>query len=195
MNPRILFALALLFSSCGLLGITSSDNHYITDPDQREEVLSKLENTPQAKYQDSLIARIQAATVTIPPDLVATTLIILTYDTYMDYLHAHHNKLNPNDTVWLKKSYSRYEKNKTKFFKNPKYKVVYADQKTYETFDPITYRYVLKQTVRYDYDRETMSMSSDGTGVGYVMTVVNYLYDRQTGAVFREIEDYKAFEK
>ena len=190
-----LFA-AFALSACGILGITTDNDPAITDPAVREEMLTNYENTPLAKHQDSLLAKIDAATVTIPPDLSGTILLIETYD-YEAYVNTLNIKYHRPDSAKLKKRFLRYSKNiaKKKLLKNQRYRTVYAARKTYATFDPAAYRYVLRETIRIDADRDHLTVHESGFVAPFVATAIYYLYDRQTGAVFREIKDLDVLEK
>ncbi|TXH23719.1 MAG: hypothetical protein E6Q96_11285 [Cyclobacteriaceae bacterium] len=197
MNPRLLVLIVLTLSSCGLLGISMGPpDPVVTDPLLRAQVLDSYE-TPLSKYQDSLLVKIDAAKQVIPTDLAQTTLIIETHSEYQLYVRTFSVKYHRPDSARLKKEFLRYSKGiaKRKFLRNPKYKTVYADAKAIAALDPAQYRYALKATVRTNIDLESVTVHESGFVAPMTATSVYYLYDRQTGAVFREIKDLKVLEK
>lgn len=185
---------AFALSACGILGITTDNDTVVTDPEFREQLISKFENTPEAKSNDSLIAKIDLASTAIPSDVAQITLVIETYD-FAAYSRTFYNKFRVIDSAMLKRWFAKYDKKKLKTLKNPLCKTVYADRKTYETYDPVVFRYVLKRTTRHDYERDQLVVTNAGRVYPYVIREIFYLYDRQTGAVFREIKGLKILEK
>lgn len=197
MNPKKLFLFpTLLLSSCGLLGIATTNDPNVSDPAKRDAMLTQMENTPLAKCQDSLLAKIDAATVSVPAELAGTTLIIEIYD-YPTYAKTYSLKYHWPDSAKLKKNFLKYSKSKEtkRLLENPKHQTVYAHHQNFDKLDPAVYRFVLKQTVRMNADRDTLKISEAGFVSPFVATAIYYLYDRQTGAVFREIEDLQVLEK
>lgn len=196
MNPRLFVLIVFTLSSCGLLGIsTGPPDPVVTNSFLRSQILASYE-TPLAAYQDSLLQKIDAAKLAIPSDLAQTTLVIEMYD-YPTYINTFNIKYHRPDSAKLKKQFLRYREGiaKHKIPKKSKYKTIYVETKDIATLDKVQYRYMLKETVRTDIDLENVVVKESGFIYSFVATSIYYLYDRQTGAVFREIKDLKVLEK
>jgi hypothetical protein len=99
------------------------------------------------------------------------------------------------DNKQMRRWYRNYSKKKHALIKKPKYKVIYANKDQFEALDVKDYRYILKMTSRLQYDTANFVVHYDGNVHAFLMTRVNYIYDRQTHAVYNEIKDFTALEK
>lgn len=194
MNIKIILVLLLtIISSCGTLGIHKDDIN--RDPDFQAKAIAELNNTRIAKEMDSLIVKIDAASLMIPEDLNHTTLIVETYE-YNDFLKTRENKFHtPKDDSRYLREYEKYKRNKTSLVKNPKYKIAYVDKGKFETFDTNDYRYVLKTSNRIDYDPDHLTVTNEGFVYPFVTKIMYYIYDRKTHRVFKEIVDLSVLNK
>jgi hypothetical protein len=180
--------LVLINVSCGILGVYSDNAN--RDPEYQAKLYADLNNSPIAKQMDSLIKQIDAAESSIPSDLNETILVVEIYDNYSDFLKIWEHKFRtPKDTEKERRNFKKYQKRKTSLIKDPKYKTVYLDKKDYEAKDIEKYRYVLKTTVRLDYDPKNITVDNNGFVYPYIGTLIYYIHDRKTSAVFKEIGD------
>ena len=186
-----------IMTSCGILGIYTDDNPYITDEDVKAEILKKLDNEPIARKMDSLLAKIDSAKTTIPTDLSQTTLIIETYSCD-DFLRVNENKFNSIknvDTEARRKRCEKYNKHKTQLIKDPKFKIIYADKDQYKNIDIKTAKYILKTTNRLQYTPSQLEVTRDSTVVPWLTTIMYYIYDRENHSVYKEIKDWSLLDK
>jgi hypothetical protein len=191
--------IAILFltinSSCGLLGIGKSSEYINPDRDFQAAAVAEVLNRPIGKTIDSLIQKIDAAPLMIPNDLHETSLIIETYD-YNGFLKVMENKLHtPKDDKENRRHFKRYTKNKYSLIKNPKHKIIYADKVKYDPLNTKDYKYVLKRTTRTHYDPSHLVVTNDGFVYPFSMTVLFYIYDRETHVVYKEITDLSILSK
>lgn len=186
----LIVIMGLTTSSCGLLGVYSDNVN--RDPDHKAKLYTDINNSPIAKQMDSLIRQIDSAESSIPSDLRETVLVVETFDNYSDFLKRWEHKFRtPQDTNGERRRFKKYQKRKTSLLKNPKYETVYLDNKDYETKNIEEYRYILKTTVRLDYDAKSITIDNNGFVYPYVGILIYYIYDRKTGKVFNEIGDIK----
>ena len=182
-------------TSCGILGIYSDQEPYITDTDIKAKILNKIDNSLIAIQKDSLLNKIDSAKTTIPNDLSQTTLIIETYN-YQDFLRILENKFNtPKDSKAQRKRFDKYNKRKTRLIKHPKFNIIYADKGQYENIDTKTAKYILKSTNRLHYTPSQLLVRKDSTVVPWLATIMFYIYDRENHTVFNEIKDLSLLEK
>lgn len=182
-----------MLTSCGILGIYKDDTN--PDPVYQQEKLREISTRPAAVKHDSLIRKIDEATITIPADLAQTTLIIETYK-YGDFLELYENKfVVPKDSKRSRKDFARYEKIKRSLIKDPKFDMIYMDKGDYETLDLKKYKYVLKTTNRVAYDPDHLVITNDGFVYPLVSTLIYYIYNRQTHEVLRDVKDLSSFSK
>jgi hypothetical protein len=182
--------IGLTYTSCGILGVYSDNVN--RDPDHQAKLYADINNSPIAKHMDSLISQIDSAESSIPSDLNESILVVETFDNYSDFLRRWEHKFRtPQDTKAEKSKFKKYQKKKTSLLKDPKVETVYLGKKDYKTKDIKRYRYILKTTVRLDYDPRNLTIDNNGFVYPYVGTLIYYIYDRKTNKVFNEIGDIK----
>lgn len=190
MTKRLLF-LTLLISinySCGILGLYQDNIN--RDPAYQAKMFAEINSQPLALYMDSLIREIDAASLVIPNDLQETTLIVETYNEYSDYLKSLNSKYSIHtDTKKIRRYFKKYQKKKNELIKDPKFNVIYLDKSEYDKKDIKEFKYVLKSTIRLDYDPNNLTIDNNGFIAPFVGTQIYYIWDRNTNAVFREIKD------
>ncbi|WKZ58823.1 MAG: hypothetical protein QY309_13200 [Cyclobacteriaceae bacterium] len=186
--------IGLTNSSCGILGVYSDNAN--RDPDHQAKLYADINNSPIAKQMDSLIRQIDSAESSIPSNLNECVLVVETFDNYSDFLNRWKHKFRtPQDTKAEKREFKKYQKKKTSLLKDPKFETVYLDKKDYQTKDIEKYRYILKTTVRLNYDPKSITIDNNGFVYPYVGTLIYYIHDRKTDRVFKEIDDIKVLTK
>jgi hypothetical protein len=136
-----------------------------------------------------MCSAIDSAPFMIPNDLDETSLIVETYE-YKDFLKVPDNKLrSAKDNKQNRRRFKRYTRDKFSLIKKPRYKIVYVDKEHYDSLNVREYRYVLKTTNRIDYDPNNIIVANDGFVYPFISTRLYYVYDRETHAVYKEIND------
>lgn len=196
MRRRTIFQVLVIVSlnySCGLLGIYNDSVNY--DPDYQAQKLNEITTRQEAIKLDSLIARIDSASSTIPNDMDKTILIIETYK-YADFLKNYESRFHtPKDDKDMRGRFRRYEKKKQSLIKNPKYEIIYIDKGEYDTLDIEQYKYVLRTSNRTEYDPNTLVITNSGHIYPFVSRLIYYIYNRQDGEVYKEIKDLSILSK
>ena len=182
--------IGLTNSSCGILGVYSDNAN--RDPEHQAKLYADINNSPIAKQMDSLIRQIDSAESSIPSDIYETVLVVETFDNYSDFLKRWEHKFRtPKDTKAERRKFKKYQKKKTLLLTDPKYETVYLDEKDYQGKDIEKYRYILKSTVRLNYDPKSITIDNNGFVYPYVGTLIYYIYDRKTSKVFNEMNDIR----
>jgi hypothetical protein len=185
----------LNLSACGIKGVSNNHDLYVTDPDVKVQLINWMDNKPIAKELDSLLNKIDSAKEVIPNDLSHTTLIVQTFS-YEDYLTIFKHKYNtPKDSKYNRKVFEKYSKNKESFFREPKFKILYANKDQFDSIDINSAKYILKLTNRLDYSPDKLQVKKDSSAIPWVATAVYYIFDRETHKVFREIKDWSLLDK
>jgi hypothetical protein len=188
MASKNLITLLLVFnSSCGLLGIYSADTNY--DPEFQANALAEINRSEIALKMDSLVRKLDSATLTIPEDLNSTTLVVETYQ-YEDFLKIMQHKFSSlADTKRHRRMFEKYSKFKNDIIEKPKYKIIYATKAEYVRLDLINYRYVLISSNRLYYNPDNVYVNNAGSVYPWSAKAIYYIYDRQTGTIYKDMED------
>jgi glycyl-tRNA synthetase (class II) len=182
-----IFLVLVIATSCGLVQGYFGNPESNYDREFHESRLREINAKKETKQRDSLTRLIETASTQFPSDLTEMTLIVETYN-YKDYLDIQSNKFHTvEDSKRERKYYAQYDKDKKLLLKNYKHKVIYADQSDYDSLDRNEFRYVLKTTTKVTKDEEVLIYKDGGTS-GWASTILYYIYDRQTGRVFGEID-------